>query len=90
MVKVCVTAFKWNCPENGGLLYILRWIAKRLSGKRVHLPVQEMRVRSLSERSPEEGNRNLLQYSCLENSINRGARQAIIHSVVKSGTGLSN
>ena len=31
-----------------------------------------------SERSPGEGNGNPLQYSCLENSINRGAWQATV------------
>ena len=29
-----------------------------------------------SRRSPGEGNRNPLQYSCLENSMDRGAQQA--------------
>ena len=41
-------------------------------------------------RSPEEGNGNLLQYSCLENSMDRGAWQAIVHSIAKSQTRLSN
>ena len=31
-------------------------------------------------RSPGEGNGNLLQYSCLENTMDRGAWQAIVHS----------
>ena len=35
-------------------------------------------------RSPGEGNGYLLQYSCLENSMNRGAWQAIVHGVAKS------
>ena len=30
-------------------------------------------------RSPGEGNGNPLQYSCLENSVDRGAWQAIVH-----------
>ena len=30
-------------------------------------------------RSPGVGNGNLLQYSCLENSMNRGARRATVH-----------
>ena len=30
-------------------------------------------------RFPGEGNGNLLQYSCLENSMDRGAWQAIVH-----------
>ena len=43
-----------------------------------------------SERSPGEGNGNPLQYSCLENPMDRGAWQAPIHGVVKSQTRLSN
>ena len=31
-------------------------------------------------------NGNPLQYSCLENSMNRGARQAAVHGVAKSQT----
>ena len=33
-----------------------------------------------SGRSPGVGNGNLLQYSCLENSMDRGAKGAIVHS----------
>ena len=40
-------------------------------------------------RSHKEGNGNLLQYSCLENSMDREALKAIIHGVTKSRTGLS-
>ena len=39
--------------------------------------------------SPGEGNGNPLQYSCLENSIDRGAWQATVHAVAKSQTQLS-
>ena len=35
-------------------------------------------------RSPGEGNGYPLQYSCLENSMERGAWQAIVHGVAKS------
>ena len=31
-----------------------------------------------------EGNGNLLQYSCLENSMDRGAWQATVYGVIKS------
>ena len=34
-------------------------------------------------RSPGEGNGNLLQYSCLENSMERGAWWATIHGISK-------
>ena len=37
-----------------------------------------------SGRPPGEGNDNPLQYSCLENSLDRGAWQAIVHGVAKS------
>ena len=39
-------------------------------------------------RSPGEGNGNPLQYSCLENSMDRGPWQAIVHGAAKSGTRL--
>ena len=41
-----------------------------------------------SGRSPEEGNGNLLQYSCLENPMDRGAWLATVHRVTKSRTQL--
>ena len=43
-----------------------------------------------SGRSPGEGNGNLLQYSCLENSMDTGVWQATVHGVTKSRTRLSN
>ena len=42
-----------------------------------------------SEISPGEGNGNLLQYSCLENTMDRGAWWATVQRVVKSQTRLS-
>ena len=41
-----------------------------------------------SGRSLGEGNGNPFQYSCLENFMDRGAWQATVHGVTKSGTGL--
>ena len=56
------------------------------SGKEC-LPMQETRVQSLGwEKSPGEGSGNALQYSCLDNPIDRGARQAPVHGVTKSET----
>ena len=40
-------------------------------------------------RSPEEGNDNPLQYSCLENPMDRGAWWATVGGVAKSQTRLS-
>jgi len=36
-----------------------------------------------SGRSPGEGNGNLLQYSCLENSMDRGTWWAAVHGVTE-------
>ena len=40
--------------------------------------------------SPGEGDGNPLQHSCLENPMDRGACQAIVHGVTKSQTRLSH
>ena len=37
-------------------------------------------------RSPRRGNGNSLQYSCLENPMDRGAWQGTVHGVAKSRT----
>ena len=41
-------------------------------------------------RSPGERKGDPLQYSCLENSLDRGAQQAIVHGVAESWTQLSD
>ena len=43
-----------------------------------------------SGRSPGEGNGTPLQYSCLENLMDRGAWWATVHGVIKSQTRLSD
>ena len=55
--------------------------------------MQETQVRSLSwEDSLEKGmaTHYPLQYSCLENSMDRGAWRAIVHGVAKNQTRLSD
>ena len=42
-----------------------------------------------SERSPGGGNGNLLQYSCLENPMDRGAWPVTVHGIANSQTWLS-
>ena len=37
-------------------------------------------------KSPREGNGTPLQYSCVENPMDRGAWQTAVHGVTKSGT----
>ena len=48
--------------------------------------MKETRVQSLGWEDPGEGNGNPLQYSCLENPIDRGAWQTTVHGVAKSQT----
>ena len=58
---------------------------KRLSTMR------ETWVQALGWEDPlDEGNGNPFQYSCLENSMDRGAWQATVHGVAKSQTRLSD
>ena len=50
--------------------------------------VREVGLISGLGRSPGGGNGNLLQYSCLQNPMDRGAWQATVHGVAKNQTGL--
>ena len=51
--------------------------------------MQETLVQSLVWEDPLEGGHgNPLQYSCLENPMDRGAWRATVHGVAKSRTGL--
>ena len=52
--------------------------------------MQETGFNPGSRRSPGEGNGNPLQYSCLENPMDRGAWWVAVHGVTKSGTRLSD
>ena len=53
--------------------------------------MQETQVQSLGQEDPPgEGNGNPLQYSCLENSMDRGVQWATVHGVSNSRTQLSN
>ena len=48
--------------------------------------IQETQVRSLGQEDPRGRNGNPLQYSCLENPMDRGAWRATVHGVPKSQT----
>ena len=53
--------------------------------------MQQTQAQSLGqEDSPGEGNGNPLQYSCLENPMDRGAWWAPVHGVANSRIGLSD
>ena len=71
--------------ERSFCLCLLRWH----SGKQLLANAGDAReVGSIpgSGRSPGEGNGNSLQYSCLENSMDRGTWWTTVHGVAKSWT----
>ena len=75
--------FQWHL-----LFLITRWC----SGQESACQCRRCRDASsipVSGRFPGVGNGNLLQYSCLENSMNRGAWQAAFHRISKSWMRLS-
>ena len=55
-------------------------------GKESTFNVEDPGLTPGSGRSPGEGNGNPLQYSCLENSMDRGAWWATVRGVGKSQT----
>ena len=69
-------------------IYLPRW----LSGKESACSARDTAVASSIPgpgRSTGRGNGNPLQYSCLDNSIDRGSWWALIHRIAKSWTQLS-
>jgi len=63
-------------------------LVKKLAGREGDARVMDL-IPGLG-RSPAGGNSNPLQYSCLKNSMPRGAWRAIVHGVAKSWTQMSN
>ena len=59
-------------------------------GKEVTCDTEDLDSIPGSGRSPGEGNGNPLQYSYLENPMDRGAWRATVHGVAKSWTRLSD
>ena len=53
-------------------------------GKESACQAGDMGSNPVSGRYPGEGNGNQLQYSCLGNPKDKGARRATVHGVVKS------
>ena len=59
-------------------------------GKEFDHNVGDLALISGSRRSPGEEDGNLLQYSYLENSMDRGAWWVTVHGIANSWTQLSN
>ena len=67
--------------ENLALIHLILGLPRGLDSKEPACNAGDPGSIPGSGRSPEEGNDNLLQYSCLENSMDRGAWQATVHGV---------
>jgi len=71
----------------GYWLYMVLWLPRWLSGKKTHLPMLKMPEMQSSTpgwgRSLGGGNGNPLQYSCLENPMDRGTWGTTVHEVAK-------
>ena len=63
-------------------------IARR--DKKAFLRDQCKEIEEINRMGTGEGNGSPLQYSCLENPMDRGAWKAIVHGVTKSWTQLSS
>ena len=94
-----VSYYIWNgsttrsyCIAQGTIFGILWYIRASLVAKMVkNLPaVWETQFNPWVRKIPGEGNGNPLQYSCLGNSMDRGAWQAAVHGVAKSRTRLND
>ena len=59
-------------------------VVKNLPANANARDVRDMGLIPASGRSSGGGHGNLLQYSCLENSIDRGAWRAMVHRVIES------
>ena len=68
-IASCLSPWKWTCYKSD------RTIIKKFLFKDYIFP--------LSKQSMGEGNGNPLQYSCLENPMDRGAWQATVHGVTR-------
>ena len=77
--------FKITCGVTGGKMGLCQW----LSGKESTCNARDAGDVSLilgSGRSPGGGHGNLLQCSCLENPMHRGAWWATVHALVVKNT----
>ena len=96
VIGICLTARLFQ--KNRSSLYyhqICQAWASQLALVVKNLPVNAGDIRDVgtmpgSGRSPEGGYGNELQYSCLENPMDRRAWRATVHRVAKSRTRLSN
>ena len=72
-----------------GLIYSVRWLSGKEPSCHCRSP-RRCRFDPWVRKIPWGRNDNLLQYSCLENPMDRGAWRGTVHGVPKNWTWLSN
>ena len=71
-------------------VHLRRGFPSSSSGQEFACNARDLGLTPGSGRSPGEGHGDPLQYSCLENPMDRRAWQATVHGVTKSHTRLSS
>ena len=73
--------------EKYSIIYLSIWASMVIQTVKNLPAMQETQVQSLGREGPlEQGHGNPLQYSCLENPMDRGAWWATVHRLTKSLT----
>ena len=80
----------WNKDSKREGLWFIKGFSGGSNGKESDCSVWQLGSIPGSGRSPGEGNGYPLQYSCLENAVDRRAWWAIVHGVAKSQTWLKD
>ena len=77
-----------DLKSHRGTSLVVQWLRLHAPNARSlgSIPGQGTRSHMPQLRVPRERNGNPLQYSCLENRMDRGARQATVHGVTQSQT----
>ena len=84
-LRILEQSFPKRCQSSSGSL-LMQWSCLRVLS--LYNPRDKGSIPGVG-RSPGVGNGNPLQYSCLENPKDRGARWTIVHVVTKSQTWLN-
>ena len=66
-------------------MYVYNWGFPGVLGKESACNAGDLDLIPALRRSPRERNGNPLQYSCMENPMDRGAWQATVHGVARVG-----
>ena len=75
---------EWSAKQGARVFLSFFFLSQSSESSITRLPMQEMRVRFPgSGRSPGEGNGNPLQYSLLDNPMNRGSWRATVHGITR-------